>query len=197
MKPALGVALSASASGAVPTLGSNLDLMLGSSTSAGIVDPAPTVPHTHLQAGIHKPKVYSDGMVCYAFNTTSSEPHSLQEVLSTPSWKVAMNDKYTALMHNKTCHLVPPQAGRNVIDCKWIFKVKHKVDGLVDRHNAHLVAKGFKQRLGIDYDDTFSHVVKPATIRFVLSLVVSQGWILHQLDVQNAFYTVFLRRKSI
>jgi hypothetical protein len=94
-----------------------------------------------------------------------------------------MNDEYTALMRNKTWHLVPPQAGQNMIDCKWVFKVKHKTDGSVDRHKARLVAKGFKQRLGIDYDDMFSHVVKPATIHLVLSLAVSQSWTLHQLDV--------------
>jgi hypothetical protein len=60
-------------------------------------------------------------------------------------------------------------------------------DGYVDCHKARLVAKGYKQRLGIDYDDTFSHVVKPVTIRLVLSLAVSHGWVLRQLDVQNAF----------
>jgi hypothetical protein len=164
-----------------------LDSALGSSTPASIADPAPAAPHTHLQAGIHKPKVYFDDTVLYAFSTTSCEPHSLQEALSTPSWKEAMNDEYTAIMRNKTWHLVPPQAGRNVIDCKWVFKVKHKADGSVDRHKARLVAKGFKQRLGIDYDDTFSPVVKPATIQLVLSLIVSQGWTLHQLHVQNTF----------
>jgi hypothetical protein len=63
-----------------------------------------------------------------------------------------------------------------LIDCKWVYKVKHKVDGSIDRYKAHLVAKGFKQRYGIDYDDTFSHVVKFATIQLVLSLAVSQGW---------------------
>jgi hypothetical protein len=178
---------SALASGAVPAPESTLDPALGSSTPASIADPTPVAPHTHLQARIHKPKVYFDNMVLYAFSTTSCEPHSLQEALSTPSWKAAMNDEYTAIMRNKTWHLVPPQAGRNVIDCKWVFKVKHKVDGSVDRHKARLVAKGFKQRLGIDYDDTFSPVVKPATIQLVLSLIVSQGWTLHQLHVQNTF----------
>jgi hypothetical protein len=83
--------------------------------------------------------------------------------------------------------LVPPQPGRNLIYYKWVYKVKHKADSSVHHYKARLIAKGFKQCLGIDYDDTFSHVVKPATIRLVLSLAVSQWWVLHQLNVQNAF----------
>jgi hypothetical protein len=63
-----------------------------------------------------------------------------------------------------------------LIDCKWVYKVKRKTDGSIDRYKSHLVAKGFKQRHGIDYDDTFNHVVKFATIQLVLSLTVSQGW---------------------
>jgi hypothetical protein len=62
-----------------------------------------------------------------------------------------------------------------------------EADGTLDRYKARLVAKGFKQRYEIDYEDTFSLVVKPATIRVILSLVVSQRWSLRQLDVQNAF----------
>jgi hypothetical protein len=54
-----------------------------------------------------------------------------------------MNEEYTALLCNKTWHLVPPQAGHNVIDRKWVYMVKHKTDGLVDQHKARLVAKGF------------------------------------------------------
>jgi hypothetical protein len=79
--------------------------------------------------------------------------------------------------------LVPPQPDQNVIDCKWVYKIKHKVVGFVEQHKAHLVAKGFKQHLGINYDDTSSLVVKPATIRLILSLAVSQRWVLHRLDV--------------
>ena len=63
---------------------------------------------------------------------------------------------------------------------------KH-ADGTIERYEARLVAKGFKQRYGIDYEDTFSPVVKAATVRVVLAIVVSQGWILRQLDVKNTF----------
>ena len=90
-------------------------------------------------------------------------------------------------MKNKTWHLVPPRKGNNVIDCKWVYKIKRKYDGSIDRYKARLVAKWIKQRFGIDYEDTFSPVVKEATIRLVLSIAISRGWSLRQLDVENAF----------
>jgi histone deacetylase 1/2 len=107
----------------------------------------------------------------------------------------AMDVEYTALMKNKTWHLVPPEQGRNLIDCKWVYKIKRNADGSIDRYKARLVAKGFKQCYGIDYEDTFSPVVKAATIRLVLSIVVSSGWNLRQLDVQNAFLHGFLEEE--
>ena len=63
---------------------------------------------------------------------------------------------------------------------------------LQDKHKDHLVARGFTQQYGIDYHDTFSPVVKPVTVRLVLSLAVSRGWCLHQIDVSNAFLHGFL-----
>jgi histone deacetylase 1/2 len=98
-----------------------------------------------------------------------------------------MDNEISALMKNKTWHLVPPPRGGNLIDCKWVFKVKRKVDGSLERYKGRLVAKGYKQRYGIDYEDTFSPVVKALTIRLVLSLAVSKGWTLRQLGVHNAF----------
>jgi len=103
-----------------------------------------------------------------------------------------MQLEHDALMKNKTWHLVPPQKGMNIIGCKWVYKVKRKADGSLDRYKARLVAKGFKQQYGIDYEDTFSPVVKAATIRIILSIAVSRGWSLKQLDVQNAFLHGYL-----
>jgi hypothetical protein len=85
------------------------------------------------------------------------------------------NAEFDALVKNNTWHLVPQEGVKNVIDCKWVYKIKTKADGTLDKYKARLVAKGFKQRYDIDYEDTFSLVVKAATIRVILSLAVSRG----------------------
>jgi hypothetical protein len=64
----------------------------------------------------------------------------------------------------------------NVIDYKWVFKIEQKSDGTIERYKARLVAKVFKQRYGLDYEDTFSHVVKPTIIRLLLPMALKQGW---------------------
>jgi hypothetical protein len=109
---------------------------------------------------------------------TSEEPTTVTEALCDPHWVAAMNNEVQALHRNKTWHLVPAPQGKNLIDCKWVYKVKRKSDGSIDRYKARLVAKGFKQRYGIDYEDTFGPVVKAATIRLILSIAVSKGWFL-------------------
>ena len=162
----------------------------GSSAPSAPVYPAvpePTRVHTRSKSGIFKPFTPTDGIVRYGNFASTGEPENLHEALGDKNWKNAMDIEVDALMKNRTWHLVPSNKGRNVIDCKWVYKIKRKADGSIDRYKARLVAKGFKQRYGIDYEDTFSPVVKAATIRLVLSIAVSRGWSLRQLDVQNAF----------
>jgi histone deacetylase 1/2 len=107
--------------------------------------------------------------------------------LRDPAWRQAMQDEYDALMHNNTWSLVPPPPGANIVSGKWIFRHKHNADGTLARHKARWVVRGFTQQPGVDFDETFSPVVKPATIRVVLSLALSQGWPINQLDVKNVF----------
>jgi len=98
-----------------------------------------------------------------------------------------MQAEYDALIANNTWTLVPRPPGVNLVTGKWIFRHKLHTDGSLDRYKARWVLRGFTQRPGIDYDETFSPVVKPATIRVVLSMALSQDWPIHQLDVKNAF----------
>lgn len=83
--------------------------------------------------------------------------------------------------------IVSPTQGYNIIGCKWVFWIKRNADGSINWFKVRLVAKGFNQRPGLDYKETFSPIVKPFTIHIVLSLIVMQGWLLRQLDVNNAF----------
>lgn len=86
-----------------------------------------------------------------------------------------MDEEYDAPIRNNTWRLVPTGKGKILLICKWVCKIKRKANDDIDRYKTHLVAKGFKQRFGIDYEDTFIPIVKHATIRIILSLAVSKG----------------------
>ncbi|GJX99036.1 ribonuclease H-like domain-containing protein [Tanacetum coccineum] len=114
-------------------------------------------------------------------------PKSPFLALKDPNWSNAMHDEYNTLVKNSTWILVPRPSNANLVRSMWLFKHKFHADGTLSRCKARLVANGSSQQLGVDFDETFSPVVKPATIRMVLSLAVSRRWPIHQLDVKNAF----------
>lgn len=120
-------------------------------------------------------------------NVEVTEPSTIEKALSTPEWRAAAQAEYDALVRNSTWELVPFPLHLTVIECKWLFKVKKNLDGTIDRRKARLVAKGSSQIPGCDFKETFSPVVKPATIRAILSIAVTKGWSLRQVDVNNAF----------
>jgi hypothetical protein len=149
---------------------------------------------TRARDNTRKEKVYTDGTIrydprCRAF---FAAPVSHREALQEPEWRTTMADEFAALTQTETWTLVPRPPGVNIVGSKWIFKTKHRPDGSIDKHKARLVARGFTQQHGIDYGDTFSLVVKPATVLLVLSLAVSRSWSLRQVDVNNAFLHGFL-----
>jgi hypothetical protein len=130
------------------------------------VAPPPRL-ETRLKHGIHRPKVYTDGSVRYDLAMTKHEPTNYRMAMDDSRWKSAMDSEYATLLKNKTWQLVPRKPGANIISGKWVYKVKKKEYGSIDRYKAKLVAKGLKKRYMINYEDTFSPVVKSAAIRLV------------------------------
>ncbi|RVW57066.1 Retrovirus-related Pol polyprotein from transposon TNT 1-94 [Vitis vinifera] len=117
-------------------------------------------------------------------DTSSS---NIQEAFKYPKWKAAVDEEVRALEKNGTWEITDLPRGKKPVGCKWIFTVKYKADGNVDRYKARLVTKGFTQSYGIDYQETFAPVAKLNTVRVLLSLAANLDWSLHQLDVKNAF----------
>ncbi|PNX63064.1 retrovirus-related Pol polyprotein from transposon TNT 1-94, partial [Trifolium pratense] len=112
---------------------------------------------------------------------------SYSEAKNFPEWRKAMQSEIDALCENRTWSLVPLPDGKKPIGCRWVFKIKRKSDGSIERYKARLVAKGYTQIEGVDYFDTFAPVAKLVTVRVLLSIAAAKNWPLHQLDVNNAF----------
>ncbi|GJS78202.1 ribonuclease H-like domain-containing protein [Tanacetum coccineum] len=126
--------------------------------------------------------------LCFASTLNKSvEPNSYSEALKDVNWIEAMNNEIEALNRNNTWYVYDLPYGRKAIGCKWIYKIKYKASGEVERYKARLVAKGFSLREGFDYDETSSPVIKMVIVRCLISIAVVNGWPLYQLDVNNAF----------
>jgi hypothetical protein len=140
---------------------------------------------TRAKDGIHQPnRKYVH--LCSA-TTLSPTPTSVHAALRDPNWKAAMQHGFNALQANGTWTLVPRSPGARVLSGKWVFKTKFNSDGSLDKYKARWVLRGDTQRPGLDFGETFSPVVKPETIRTVLTLIATKDWPAHQLDVSNAF----------
>ena len=103
-----------------------------------------------------------------------------------------MKDEYQALINNHTWTLVKPTHPIKVIGNKWVFRIKYNSDGSVSRCKARLVAKGFHQTQRLDFNETFSPVIKSLTIRIILSIAVMNHWVLKQIEINNVFLNGYL-----
>jgi histone deacetylase 1/2 len=122
-----------------------------------------------------------------ATTAPSPLPKTFRSALKDPHWHDAMATEFEALQMNRTWRLLPRPPSAHVMTGKWVFKHKLNPDGTLERHKARRVLRGFTQRVGVDYGETFTPVVKPTTIRTVLAIAASRNWATKQLDVSNAF----------
>uniref|UniRef100_A0A0A9VBH4 Uncharacterized protein n=1 Tax=Arundo donax TaxID=35708 RepID=A0A0A9VBH4_ARUDO len=115
------------------------------------------------------------------------EPDSYREAASHPEWQLAMAEEFAALDRTGTWDLVPLLPYARPITCKWVYKIKTRLDGTIERYKACLVARGFQQEHGRDYDETFASVAHMTIVRTLIAVASVCQWFISQLDVKNAF----------
>ncbi|PKI70551.1 hypothetical protein CRG98_009056 [Punica granatum] len=162
------------------------DQSIESGIPAGDVVGNDVVPATHnthkmvtrSKDGTLRPPRFTISRHPPAFSVSAAlqEPQTFAQARKHCAWREAMKEEYLALLQNHTRDLVPPSSAQNMVGCKWVYRIKQKADGTIDHYKARLVAKGFNQREGVDYLETFSPVIKPVTIRTVISIAVSSQW---------------------
>ncbi|GJV80978.1 retrotransposon protein, putative, ty1-copia subclass [Tanacetum coccineum] len=149
-----------------------------------------------------------DDMVAYAFviaeEEDTHEPITLHEAINSSEkdeWVRVMEEEMNSLKKNHTWELVDQPPGQKLVSCKWLYKIKEGIKGVQKpRYKARLVARGFTQRAGMDYNEVFSHVVRHTSIRVILSLTACEDYELEQLDVKTAFLhgnleeTIYMRQ---
>jgi len=127
------------------------------------------------------------------------EPQTVEEVLNSEDakkWEMAMQEEYDSFVVNNTWSLVPLPKGRKPISCKWVFKIKHGVHGEIERYKARLVARGFTQTFGVDYNETFAPITKFVSIHCILALAAIENMEIHQMDVKTAVLNALKRRST-
>ena len=148
---------------------------------------------TRAQTGSLKPKVFFSSRypipACFLANfaNQTQEPRTYKQALIDLKWQQAMQAEITTHSNNNTWTLVPRRPDMNLVSSKWVFQIKTRSDGSIERYKTRLVARGFTQLPDLDYDETFSPMVKHGTIRLILTLGLSHDWSIKQLDVSNAF----------
>ena len=118
------------------------------------------------------------------------EPQTYKEAVASDhaaDWQQAMKREYDSLIDNRTWDLVTLPSDRKKVQCKWVFKVKYKSSGEIDRFKARVVAKAYSQKPGIDYQETYSPVVKHSSIRVIFAIAAAKKMHLMQFDIGTAF----------
>lgn len=153
-----------------------------------------TPPNTSIRKSERNPKPKQDRDYVYstfsAIENTLSDPQTVSEAMSRydrEQWKHAMDDELKSLVANNTWTLTDLPQGRKPLKVKWVFKVKYSNDGAVIRHKARLVAKGCSQKRGIDYNETFSPVVRYTSIRILIAMAAKMRLGIDQMDAITAY----------
>ena len=115
------------------------------------------------------------------------EPTCFEAAIQNKEWVEAVTEEYQSIMKNVVWEIVPKLEGKSVVSSKWIYKIKHTADGSIEKYKAIFVARGFSQKEGIDYEETFAPVARYTSIRTIMALATKRESKLHQMDVKIVF----------
>jgi hypothetical protein len=127
------------------------------------------------------------GYVALMRSISDAKPSSFEEADKLQVWKDSMLKEYRSIIKNNVWDIVSRPKDKSMVSSKWIYKIKHAADGSVEKFKARFVARGFTQKEGINYEETFSPVVRYTSIQAIISLASVLGWKLHQMDVKTTF----------
>ena len=116
-----------------------------------------------------------------------SYPQTSKEAFHDSIWQASMDDEFDSLQDNKTWELVSLPPGRKLVQCKWVYKTKITYDGTKTKYKAQLVAKGYSEVQGLDYNETFTPIERMDSIKLILEVTASKRWEAHHMDVKSAF----------
>jgi len=170
-----------SADGPVPACESSSPLPVESTPSSSVAPPPDR------QKRVIQPPVRFRDYIVGSATFSIYELSSYREACSNPDWQQAMTDELQALAKTHTWDVVDLPSGKTPISCKWVYKIKTKSDGSIERYKARLVARGFTQEYGIDYEETFAPVARLTSVRSLIAVAAARSWPLNQMDVKNAF----------
>ncbi|GJR97707.1 retrovirus-related pol polyprotein from transposon TNT 1-94 [Tanacetum coccineum] len=114
------------------------------------------------------------------------------EAVKDKRWRSAMDSELEALEQNKTWAIEKLASNKKALGCKWVYKIKYKSDGTIERFKARLVILGNHQVAGVDYSETFAPVAKMAIVRVFLAIAAAKQWELHQMDVHTFLHSYIL-----
>ncbi|GJR17874.1 retrovirus-related pol polyprotein from transposon TNT 1-94 [Tanacetum coccineum] len=133
-------------------------------------------------------QLQTDSEVCmYALTISTIEPKNIKEVMADHSWIESMQDELNQFERLQVWELVPRPEGKNIISFKWIWKNKCDAENIVVQNKSRLVAKGYRQEEGIDFEESFSHVARLEAVRMFIAYVAHKNITIFQMDIKTAF----------
>ena len=120
-------------------------------------------------------------------NILDSDPSTYDEAADQQCWKDSIMEEYKSIMKNDVWEIVPRPDWKSVVTLKWIFEIEHAADEIIEKYKARFVARGFSQKEGVDYDETFAPVAHYTSIRTIIAIASVMRWRLHQNDVKTSF----------